>query len=108
VTIDFPQITNTKYRGWFKIKLLALGINGEDPKELTSITNEAQEYYTTNGKKTSEYWFINSSDLIGNDFNLNRTRTSGLFRTFPNIQSGRLAIQFEVEKPEQLEYLYNT
>ena len=115
----YPQIsqvlkdeyTNKFYskRGWFKIKLFAVNSAGES-FELDNITNIRQEYYILNNNQLqkSPYWFIDSSDLSEEkQININKTRTQNLFNTYPNIQSGRLAIQFEEELPDKLDYLGN-
>lgn len=103
--VNYPQVSYANKRGWFKIKLIAVSSNGE---EIEINTAKQQEYWTTESKEISDYWFINSKDLENKQFNLNKTRTSNLFKTFPNIQSGKLAIKFEEELPDKLDWLYNS
>ena len=105
----YPQISKGWTRGWFKIKLFAINSAGES-FELDDITSKQQHYYILNDNQTKEspYWFIDSSDLSEEkQVNINKTRTQNLFNTYPNIQSGRLAIQFEEELPDKLDYLGN-
>ena len=107
--LKYPQITqfenNSIKRGWFKIKLFAISSSGE-MIELTNVTNHPQKYYVDSIQKISDYWFISAEDFNDN-LNINRTRTNNLFNTFPNIQSGKLAIQFEEELPEKLDWVRN-
>lgn len=113
ISIDYPQIT--KYiidqqtdtyetlKGWFRIELYAVLENGSEI-QLTDL-EDPQEYYhsESNTPTKSEYWFLKGDC----DFDPVTTRTANMYRTYPNIPAGRLAIKVVPEYPSQLEYLYN-
>ena len=115
-TIEYPQIT--KYinhddgsyeilKGWFRIELYAVLESGAEV-QLTDLETP-QYYYTTSSgavKSASDYWFL-LSDAVDGSFDPIATRTADMYRTYPNIPAGRLAIKIIPEYPSQLEYLYN-
>lgn len=114
ISIDYPQIT--KYiidqqadtyetlKGWFRIELYSVLENGSEI-QLTDL-EDPQEYYhsESNTPTKSEYWFLKGDC----DFDPVTTRTANMYRTYPNIPAGRLAIKVVPEYPSQLEYLYNS
>lgn len=112
-TIKYPQIT--KYinhddgsydtlKGWFRIELYAVLENGSEI-QLTDL-EDPQWYYNSQTGVTdvSDYWFLKGSC----DFDPVATRAADMYRTYPNIPAGRLAIKVVPEYPSQLEYLYNS
>lgn len=101
---EYPVISTTNKRGWYKVKLYAVTDSGKEIL-LDEINQESQSYFVGNQQLYSDYWFIESKELTNLD--LDRTRLQNCFRTYPNIPSGRLAIKFELELHEPLQYLTN-
>ena len=112
--IQFPQITqryniddNSNWdgeikKGWFRIELYSILETGSEIR-LTDLEG-AQHYYNRDGLATSsKYWFLTADDKLDEIL----TRTSDMYRTYPNIPSGRLAIKFVPEYPGELSYLPN-
>lgn len=103
------QYTNTSesssgVRGIFKVELYAVLSTGKQVR-LDNIDTLPQRYYDIQGAPhTNEYWFLEKHQEV-DDL---RSKTAGMFRSYPNIPSGRLAIKFSVEYPDDLQFLYNS
>lgn len=89
-------------KGWFRVELYAVLETGSEIR--LGGLESAQRYYTPDGiQGCSNYWFLTSDDNVDEVL----TRTNDMYRTYPNIPSGRLAIKFVPEYPSQLDYVYN-
>ena len=119
---EYPVLTklffeNGEYKklyGWYNVCLYAL-VSGKQPIRLTEIENSPQIYYIKNQKDeiVSPYWFILKDDLKNNQLDINKCQEHGsinsnIYRKYPNIMNGKLAIKLELNIPENISMLINT
>lgn len=101
--VKFPKISKINEYGLYKIQLWSLTSSGEI--ELDYVYDTAQTWYNKNGdQKTSDYWFINSSDVPQLDIEKSQNEC---YRTYPNMPSGYLAIKIVPETIEDFSLLVN-
>lgn len=95
--------------GFYRIDLYSRVSSGKDIK-LGSICGTQQQYYTEQdpARQESKYWFIDSASLTGKDLDTQRNSLAKLYRVYPNIPSGYLAIKIELEIPEDIDILPRT
>lgn len=94
--------------GYYKVELWARLESGRDVL-LESIIRKPQEYYLYDKVEAtqSKYWFIpKPADESNLDFN--RTLKQHLFRVYPNIPRGYLAVKVILETPKNIQLKENT
>ena len=109
---DAETVWNTFY-GWYNLCLYAL-VPGKTPIRLTAAESTPQKYYVegVDDIQTSEYWFIPSKDLEGKTLDMDRcsqysSDKANLYKKYPNVLNGYLAVRLEPNIPSNCSFLTN-
>lgn len=114
--IEYPTLTkrdkdgNVLKLGWYDVVLYALP-NGKQPIRLNTLTPQAYYVEGNDELQYSNYWFINKKDLSDkldiDQMMVEQERNGGLYISYPNITSGRLAIKLEPCLPGKIHMMVN-
>lgn len=109
---DAETVWDTFY-GWYNLCLYAL-VPGKTPIRLTTAESTPQQYYVegVDDIQTSEYWFIPSKDLEGKTLDMDRcsqysSDKANLYKKYPNVLNGYLAVRLEPNIPSNCSFLTN-
>lgn len=94
--------------GYYRLELWARLASGKDVL-LNKTMSIPQDYYTYSSiqENTSDYWFIPMHSEAINDFDFQRTLNQDLFRVYPNMPKGHLAIKIAMEVPQDIQLKEN-
>ena len=109
---DEETVWDTFY-GWYNLCLYAL-VPGKTPIRLTTAESTPQQYYVegVDEIQTSEYWFIPSKNLEGKTLDMDRcsqysSDKANLYKKYPNVLNGYLAVRLEPNIPSNCSFLTN-